>query len=82
LGILTPVTAREGTPALLDADVDHICRTLSGYGVLSRDALCRQSGGDHWTAGRFDAALRKAVRNGRIVRLGEGLYELSDDERA
>jgi hypothetical protein len=77
------VASGERNPSnlLLDADVDHICRTLSGYGVLSHDALCRQSGGDHWTGGRFDAALRKAVREGRIVHLGEGLYELGEDER-
>jgi len=67
---------------VLDADVNHICRTLASYGVLSHAALCRRAGGDHWTAGRFDAALRKAVRAGRVVPLGDDLYELAESERA
>jgi hypothetical protein len=66
---------------LLSADVEHICRTLAGYGVLSHGALCREAGGDHWTAGRFDAALRHAIRQGRVTDLGQGLYELSESER-
>jgi len=66
---------------LLDADVEHICRTLRGYEVLSHGALCREAGGDHWTSGRFDAALRKSVRDGRVTDLGGDLYELSESER-
>ena len=67
---------------LLNTDIEHICRTLAGYGVLSHDALCRESGGDHWTPGRFDAALRQAMKQARVVEVGDGLYELSESERA
>jgi hypothetical protein len=67
---------------LLKADVERICRTLAGYGVLSHDVLCREAGGDHWSYGRFQVALRQAVRHGRVTDLGQGLYELSGSERA
>jgi hypothetical protein len=65
----------------LKADVDHICRTLRGYGVLARSALCREAGGGHWRAGRFDAALRQAVEQGRVTEVGGEMYELSESER-
>ena len=72
---------RSQNAVLLKADVDHICRTLRGYGVLSHNVLCREAGGDHWSYGRFQAALRQAVRDGRVTDLGAGLYELSESER-
>jgi len=75
-------TERSQDAILLDADIEHICRTLAGYGVLSHDTLCREAGGDHWNPGRFDAALRQAVRQGRVTDLGGELYELSESERA
>ena len=67
--------------ALMDADVDRICRALSSYGVLPRQRLATEVDAGEWPSGRFGNALAEAVRRGRVVDLGEGFYEPSESER-
>lgn len=62
--------------------VDCLVRTLNGYGVLTSMRLRELSGGEHWPGRfQFQDALRQAVAQGRLYRLGDDLYELGPKER-
>jgi MFS family permease len=51
----------------LDREIDAIGRVLEQHGPLERDELKRLVGGRYWGPGRFRAALRGAVQEGRAL---------------
>jgi hypothetical protein len=65
-----------------EAEGQEIVKALRSYGVLTRDRLCEMVTGAEWREGHFDVCLSGLVRDGRVTRLGDELYELSDAERA
>jgi hypothetical protein len=58
-----------------DREVEAIARSLDAGGAAAREELRRRVGGRHWGPGRFAAALRAALREGRVRRDAEGRYE-------
>jgi 3-phenylpropionate/trans-cinnamate dioxygenase ferredoxin reductase subunit len=62
-----------------DAEVEHIVRVLRGYRVLTRTQLLEISGAAHWSDAGFRRALREAVSTGRVRRLGDDFYEITED---
>ncbi|HEX4626155.1 MAG TPA: hypothetical protein VH231_17045 [Solirubrobacteraceae bacterium] len=74
--------ASEGSgerPARIDYEVDDLVRVLRDYGVLTRDDLRERSGARDWPDDSFAAVLRRAVAEGSIKDLGDGLFELGPD---
>jgi hypothetical protein len=65
-----------------EAEGEEIIHALRSYGVLTHDRLCEMVGGTEWRESHFDVCLAGLVKRGRVIRLGDELYELSDDERA
>ncbi|MFL5825527.1 MAG: hypothetical protein ACJ76V_03290 [Thermoleophilaceae bacterium] len=58
------------------AEIDRIVHLLDSYGVLTKERLLELCGADRWPSTEsFDAALSRAVRSGRVRRLGAELYE-------
>lgn len=72
---------RQGARGEKNFAVETLVRTLRSYGVLTEERLAELSGGRHWP-GRFmfKDTLHRAVAEGRISKLADGLYELSDSE--
>ena len=73
----------------LEADVERIVRALAkSPGVLTRAQLVEELNAELWSSGRFQAALRHGLEQGRIRGLGEfygelgEFYELSAEERS
>ncbi len=73
----------------LEADVERIVRALAKPpGVLTRAQLVEELNAELWSSGRFQAALRHGIEQGRIRELGEfyrergEFYELSAEERS
>ena len=73
----------------LEADVERIVRALAkSHGVLPRAQLVEELHAELWSSGRFQAALRHGLEQGRIRGLGEfygelgEFYELSAEERS
>jgi hypothetical protein len=58
-----------------DREVEAIARSLDEVGAAGREELRRRVGGRHWGPGRFAAALRAALREGRVRRDAQGRYE-------
>ena len=56
----------------LDAEIEHLSRTVTEEGEMSRTQLSSLVGARYWGPGRFRAALREAVRDGLVVELGRG----------
>jgi len=65
-----------------EAQGEEIVRKLRSYGVLTHDRLCEMVDGTEWREGHFDVCLSALVKSGRVTRLGDDLYELSDEEPA
>ena len=65
-----------------EAEGEEIVKALRSYGVLTRDRLCEMVAGEEWRESHFDVCLAGLVKRGRVVRLGDELYELSEEERA
>ena len=65
-----------------EAEGEEIVKALRSYGVLTRDRLCEMVAGEEWREGHFDVCLSGLVKRGRVIRLGDELYELSEEERA
>jgi hypothetical protein len=63
-------------------DVETIERTLAEHGPTGREELALLVGARFWGPGRFRAALREAVEDGRAQRVGRSVYAVRDDERA
>jgi hypothetical protein len=49
---------------------------------MTRDGLARAVHADSWRTTDFGSALRAAEHEGRVRRLGDDLYELTEQERA
>jgi hypothetical protein len=64
-----------------DAEGEEIVRCLRSYGVLTHTRLRDLVGADEWRESTFENCIVSLVKRGRVVRLGDELYELSDDER-
>ena len=71
------------------ADVERIVRALAKPpGVLTRAQLVEELKAELWPSGRFRAALRHGIEQGRIRELGKfygelgEFYELSAEERS
>jgi MFS family permease len=60
-----------------DREVDAIARSLAEDGAAGREELRRRVGGRDWGPGRFGAALRAALREGRVTRDAQGRYDAS-----
>jgi MFS family permease len=58
----------------LDREVEIIDRALQEHGSADRRELRRRVGGRYWGPGRFQAALREAVAEGRAKRLPRGQF--------
>jgi len=65
-----------------EAEGEEIVKVLRSYGVLTHDRLCEMCNGQEWRESHFDVCLSGLVKAGRVNRLGDELYELSDEERA
>jgi MFS family permease len=61
-------------PVPLDNEVGIIDRALHDHGSCNRRELRRRVGARYWGPGRFQAALREAVNEGRAKRLPRGEY--------
>jgi hypothetical protein len=61
-----------------EAEVEAVVNSLRGYGVLTRARLAQVCGAAHWADSGFSRALALAVSSGRIRRLGDDLYEVSE----
>jgi hypothetical protein len=57
----------------LDREIEAIAACASGD-PIERDELRRRLHAERWGPGRFGAALRDAVDEGRVSRLGDGAY--------
>jgi len=62
--------------ALIEQDVRAIERALIDTRVLSHAALAHRCGAAHWQPGHFDRALRRALSDGRVHRVGSDFYGL------
>jgi MFS family permease len=58
----------------LDREVAQIARALDELGPASRDRLAERVGARYWGPGRFRAALRESVIEGRARRLSRDTY--------
>ena len=65
-----------------EAQGEEIVHALRSYGVLTHERLCDIVDGHEWREGTFETCLSMLIKRGRVVRLGDELYELSDEERA
>ena len=73
--------ASEDRPTRIDYEVDDLVRVLRNYGVLTRDDLRERSGARDWSDDSFAAVLRRAVDQGSIKDLGDGLFEVGPQAR-
>jgi hypothetical protein len=69
----------EERPARIDYEVDDLVRVLRDFGTLTRDDLRERSGARDWPDDSFAAVLARAVAEGSIKDLGDGLFELGPD---
>lgn len=70
------MSVSDGTtpPEVLDREIESIARALAERGALSAAELSAVVGARFWGPGRFRAALREAVAEGRAERLARGRY--------
>jgi hypothetical protein len=68
--------ASEDRPTRIDYEVDDLVRVLRDFGALTHDDLRERSGARDWSDTSFAAVLRRAVDQGSIRDLGDGLFEL------
>ncbi|MCA2224017.1 MFS transporter [Nonomuraea aurantiaca] len=61
----------------LDWEIDVVTHVLAEHGPADRDTLARMVHGRAWGPGRFRAALRQTVREGRGRSLSHGRYDSS-----
>jgi hypothetical protein len=67
--------ANEDWPTRIEYEVDDLVR------VLTREDLRERSGARDWSDNSFAAVLRRAVDQGSIKDLGDGLFELGPQAR-
>jgi hypothetical protein len=58
----------------LDREIEAIARALDERGATDRDTLRQLVGARYWGPGRFRAALREAVEEGRARRLSADTF--------
>jgi hypothetical protein len=58
----------------LDREIEAIVRALEEHGPIDDDELERLVGARYWGPGRFRAALREALEEGRVVRHARAVY--------
>jgi MFS family permease len=58
----------------LEREIDEIARTLEQRGPLDRDALRQAVRASRWGPGRFRSALKEALEEGAITRVGRDRY--------
>ena len=63
----------ERTDMQVDAEVNDIARIVEERGVASRQRLMEMLHTNTWGPGRFQTAIRQALEQGRIKRIGRGL---------
>lgn len=66
----------------LEAELEELTKVLRGFGVLTHDRLKELSGARRWSGPHFERVLQEGIRDGRIRRLGDDLYELDESSRA
>jgi MFS family permease len=71
----TPSRYRAAADRSTDREIDEIGRALEEHGRVSRAELERLVGGRSWGPGRFSAALRIAIDEGRAVRVTRNVHE-------
>ena len=75
MGVSGPASRLAATAAEdLDHEIDAIARALAEHGPLEYDELERLVGARYWGPGRFRAALREALEEGRVVRHARAVY--------
>jgi hypothetical protein len=67
-------TSPEDDSADLDREIDAIARALDEHGATDRRDLARLVGARYWGPGRFRAALREAVDEGRARRVSRSSF--------
>jgi hypothetical protein len=78
-GALPPTDASSPWPHnRQEAEVEHIVHALRGYRVLTRARLREVCGAAHWSDSGFKRALAYAVSTGRVRKLGDDLYEITE----
>jgi hypothetical protein len=69
-------------PAERGREIDQLVASLRDAGGRARrDELTKRVHAEQWGPGRFAAALREAIADGRIRQVGRGEYELGANER-
>lgn len=66
--------------AVIQAEVRRLACSLRPYRILSRGALQKAAGANHWSNNGFDQALSEAVRRGMIEELPFGFYRDTEDD--
>jgi hypothetical protein len=67
-------TSSRGDDVWREREIEQLERALADKGEVSRRELGRLTGCKYWGPGRFGAALREAVDQGRIRKTGRGRY--------
>ena len=62
----------------MEAELEELAKVLRSFGVLTYDNLKELSGARRWCGPHFDHVLHEGIRDGRIRRLSDELYELAD----
>ncbi|MCA2176058.1 MFS transporter [Nonomuraea glycinis] len=62
----------------LDREIDKVAHALERYGPADRDTLAERVHGRAWGPGRFRAALRQTVREGRAQETSPGRYDQTE----
>ncbi len=65
----------------LEAGVEELVRALRSSRVLTRPGLREAVAGADWSDGMFEHALKRAIKQGRVIRLTDGLLEIGPHER-
>lgn len=65
----------------LEAGVEEIVRALRSYRVLTRAGLRDAVGGGDWPGGLFEQALRRSIKQERVLPLTDGLLEIGPHEQ-
>jgi len=78
-----PGAADPDLPAERGREIDQLVTAVRAAGgrARRRDELTKGVHAEQWGPGRFAAALREAIADGRIRQVGRGEYELGANER-
>ena len=71
-----------GSDEDLDREIEIIGRALADRGTIRREELAEAVGARYWGPGRFRAALREAVEEGRARRVARNSYAPPEDPGA